>query len=59
MVDNNEILSLLLRINRLVTNKVLELNDLFDLLVREFAFRLDELLALLSRRIEETGVDLT
>lgn len=38
LVDDNETLPLLLRVDGLVTNKVLELNDLLDLLVSETPF---------------------
>ena len=38
LVDDNETLPLLLRVDGLVTNKILELNDLLDLLVSEAPF---------------------
>lgn len=58
LVDDDKVLLFLVRIHSLVANEVLELDDLAALGVREAAFRLDELLALFCRRVEEAGVDL-
>ena len=53
LVDNDKVLLLLVAAYGLVTDKVLELDDLPALGVRESAFRLDEFFPLLGRGIEE------
>jgi len=58
LVDEDERPRLLLGVDVLIADKVLELDDLLELGVDEPTFRLDELLSLLSVRVEEGGVDL-
>ena len=53
LVDYDEILLLLRRVHGLVTDEVLELDDLFAFRVGEAPFRFYELLALLCGRVEE------
>ena len=59
MVDDNEVLFLLLGVDGLVTHKVLQLDNLLALSIRETALRLDKFFPLFCGRVEEAGVDLT
>jgi hypothetical protein len=56
LIDDYEVFLLLLSINGLITNKVLEFDDLLDLCIRKSTLGLDEFFALFSRRIEEPRV---
>ena len=58
LVDEDERPRLLLRVDVLIADEVLELDNLLELGVHEPTFRLDELLSLLGVRVEEGGVDL-
>jgi len=58
LVDYDKSLWLFTRSNSLVTNCVLELDNLLESVIDESSFRLDKLLSLLSRRVEESRVDL-
>jgi hypothetical protein len=58
LVDDNETFLLRLRvIDSLVTDEVLELNDLLDLHVDELALGFDELFALLGRGVEKSRIN--
>ena len=59
LIDKHEALGLLSRSNGLVADRVLQLDNLLQLRVDETPLRLDELLPLLCRRVEEARVDLT
>jgi len=59
LVDDDKRPRLLLRVDVLVADEVLELDNLLQLGVDKAALRLDQLLALLGRRVEERRVDLT
>ena len=54
LVNHDKALPLLLGVNRLIADQILELHDFLHPLVRKFAFRLDQFLTLLCRRIEES-----
>lgn len=58
LVDHDKRPRLLLRVDVLVANEVLELDNLLELGVNKTALRLDQLFPLLGRRVEERRVDL-
>lgn len=58
LVDDHKVLPLLLAVDGLIADEVLELDDLADFVVDSSTLRLDELLPLLGRGVEETRVDL-
>lgn len=58
LVDQHETLWLLSGPDGLITNGVLELDDLLELGVDESSLRLDELFSLFCGRVEEARVDL-
>jgi len=58
LIDYDEIFRLLVTTNGLVTDEIFELNDLFDFHIHETSLRLDELLALLCRRVKEARINL-
>ena len=58
MVDNDETFWLFVGSNSLITDGILELDNLLQSVIDESSFRFDQLLSLLGRRVEESRVDL-
>jgi hypothetical protein len=56
LVDNDETFWLFVRSNSLITNGILELDNLLQSVVDESSFRFDQLLPLLGGRVEESRV---
>jgi hypothetical protein len=58
LVDNNETFWLFVWSDRLITNGILELDNLLQSIINESSLGLDKLLPLLGWRIEKSRVDL-
>lgn len=58
MIDHYEIFGFFLAADGLVADEIFELNDFFDFGINETSLRLDELLSLLCRGVEEARINL-